>query len=268
MSNYRMFTVAEINFLQSELFKSIMGGFEESVQTTMEWFVTDEAKDFFQQRQYRITNFFNESGIAEQWSNIVESRAKEGADIVEGIYNYARDVRMGDDIREYTEVERARINQLCDYNYELIKDVTEEQIQGIREALIQDYAEGRNSRRTEILEKLEQIQLEPIHTFSPEQRARMIARTETNRASNIATLEQYRADGVTRVELLVNSDCEECNSHKEDEDGTIIEYTIDEALEDPIFHPNCSCRWRPYKDASTGLYAIDNEQASSNWNVE
>lgn len=251
MSNYRDFTVAEINFLQAKILENILEGFSQTIQATLDWWLTDECKQFFQERQYRITEFFNTSGISEEWSNIIEERAQRGADIVEGIYNYASEVRMDDTVREYTKMEVERLNYLCDQNYELIKDVTTEQVKSIREALVQDYAEGVRSKESELLSRLEEIQLQPIHTFSPEQRAKMIARTETNRAINVSTIEQYRADGVLRLELLVNSDCDECNSHATetiDDEEYIRQYTIDEALEDPLFHPNCSCRWKVARD--------------------
>lgn len=240
MSNYRMFTLPEILFFQSDWWNFFKETFSESVAMTMDWWRSDEAKEFYQERQGRLTTFFNESGISEEWSKFAEERATIGSDIAEQIYDYARDVRMGDDVVPYTTAERDGMNLLCDYEYELIKDVTEEQIQGIRECLIQDYAEGRNSTETEILNKLEQIQLEPIHTFSPEQRARMIARTETSRITNRATLQQFKRDGVKYVTYvrLSGEDCDICDDHCGEENKV----PVDEALDgDEIFHPNCSC---------------------------
>ena len=250
MSNYRQFKLEEILFLQSKWWEMFMQTFKESVERTMDWWDTDDAKIFFQERQGRLTNFFNESGISDEWSKFVEERAKTGADLVEEIYGYARGVRMGDDVIPYTNTERIALNELCDSTYELIKDVTEDQIKGIRECLIQDYAEGRNSSRTAILEKLEQVQLEPIHTFSAEQRARMIARTETSRITNRATLMQMKQDGVKYVTYHCNSDCEICLEHAGEEHAVLV----DEALaEDEIFHPNCSCTPVPVKDEN-GFY--------------
>lgn len=255
MSNYRQFTLEEILWMQGKFWDFFKETFTQSVQRTMDWWISDEARDFFQERQGRLTNFFNESGIAEEWGKFVEERATMGADIAEQIYDYSREVRMAEDVVPYTQAEREGMNLLCDYEYELIKDVTEEQIQGIRECLIQDYAEGRNSTETEILNKLEEIQLEPIHTFSSEQRARMIARTETSRITNRATLEQFKRDGVKYITYFCNSDCEVCLEHCGDENKVPVEEALDG---DEIFHPNCSCTPIPAPDEDGRFISVDN----------
>jgi len=250
MSNYRQWKLEEILFLQGKWMDLFMQTFKESIQKTIDWWDTDEAKIFYQERQERLTNFFNTSGIAEEWNKFAEERATAGADLTEQIYNYARDVRMGDDVIPFTNAERIALNELCDYSYELIKDVTEQQIKGIRDCLIQDYAEGRNSTQTALLEKLEQVQLEPIHTFSAEQRARMIARTETSRITNRATLMQFKRDGVKYVTYHCNSDCAVCLEHAGEEHKVLVD---DALAETEIFHPNCSCTPIAVKDEN-GFY--------------
>ena len=55
MSNFRFFTVAEITFLQSQILNNIMRGFKESINATMDWWLTDECREFYQERQYRIS---------------------------------------------------------------------------------------------------------------------------------------------------------------------------------------------------------------------
>lgn len=247
-------------YFQNKLLETILGGFREAIDKTMEWWRTDEAGEYFQEQQYRLTEFFEQSGIAQEWQNIIESRASAGADIAEQIYEYARNLRLDGDVIPYTEAERSAMNYLADSQYELIRDVTEEQVKGIREALVQDYAEGRNSAETVILEKLEQVQLQPIHTFSPEARARMIARTKTSRAANVATLQFFKANDILYVKLKCNSDCEICNSHVTDDDGEPIIYHVDEALEEPMYHPNCSCTWMAARNPETGLYQTITEE--------
>jgi hypothetical protein len=67
-----------------------------------------------------------------------------------------------------------------------------------------------------------------------EARAQVIARTETARFFNLATLTTYVDEGVTRVEVFdgieYDEDCRKAN-------GEI--WTIGRALENPIQHPNC-----------------------------
>lgn len=77
-------------YFQNKLLETILGGFREAIDKTMEWWRTDEAGEYFQEQQYRLTEFFEQSGIAQEWQNIIESRASAGADIAEQIYEYAR----------------------------------------------------------------------------------------------------------------------------------------------------------------------------------
>ncbi len=258
MSDYRLFTFAEIQFLQSIYYSTFMETFKQAIEKTMDWWDMEETKIFFQEQQYRLTTFFNESGIADEWNSFVEERATHGADIVEQIYDYARDVRQESAIVPYTSVERISLNELCDYNYELIKDVTQQQIRGIRECLIQDFAEGRNSKRTEILEKLEQIQLEPIHTFSAEQRARMIARTEVNRITNRVKVNQMYRDGVKYMTYERKSDkpCDICDEHCGEENKILVE---DAVFGTEIFHPNCSCEPVPVADENGFFIPVEED---------
>lgn len=258
MKSYRFFTDAEMGVFENAFLKLFADTFQMNIDNTIAWWVTDEAREFFQQRQGRLTDFFRESGISNEWSSFAEERAKMGADITEQIYNYAREVQNESAIIEYTQIERDALNHLCDYTYELVKDVTEEQIQGIRDCLIQEYAEGRNSRESVLLEKLEQVQLEPIHTFSAEQRARMIARTESKRATNAARLQSMKQDGVKYVTYYCNSDCEVCNEHTGEEN----KIPVDEAIDgDEIFHPNCNCTPIPVADEN-GLRYTENLEPS------
>jgi hypothetical protein len=78
-------------------------------------------------------------------------------------------------------------------------------------------------------------------TLSNASRAEMIAHTEMTRATNAATNDRFRKDGVSMVAWEVADDnaCEECMAH--DEDGP---YPIDEAPQPPE-HPWCGCMLVP-----------------------
>lgn len=223
------------------LMENMANAFDESINATLEWLRTPQAEEYFKQRGRRLSKFMTESGIRDEWENIIERRATRGADLTEQIYDYARSRGLEDSLREYTPTETMAMNRLCDYNYELIRNVTQDQIAGIRRSLIQDYAEGRNPRRTSIKNELEQIGLEPINGMSPRARAEMIARTESARALDIATLESYKADGITMVSLYGDYNggkCEECAQYSHP-------IPINEALEIGVPHPNCRCVWLP-----------------------
>ena len=230
---------------EQALYENMARAFDETLQATIDWMQTDEAEEYFAKQAGRLSKFMTESGIRRRWQDIIEERAETGADITEQIYDYARQVQMDNYLEEYTPSEIKALNKLCDYNYELIVNVTEDQISGIRRMLVQDYAEGRNPRRSTLREEYEKIQLEPINHLSPEERAVMIARTESARALNTASLECYRNDGFSRVELYGSSQCDECAQYALGSDDYPDGVPIEEALEIEVPHPNCRCSWIP-----------------------
>lgn len=238
--NYQLPSQDKRDYLERQQALNIVNGFDDVVDATWEWLQLDSTANFFFDKQGRITRFFRESGIEDKWDSIIEERALRGVDITEEIYEYARNLNTDADIH-YTPQETAVFNKLCDNSYELIRNVGEDQIRGIRQRLVRDYANGVNPRQT----SLREVQLEPINGYSPEARAVMIARTETARALNCGMLEQYRRDGIEFVTLLVSSDCDECLQYAQEDDGSEKLVPIGEALDAPCIHPNCRCAWVP-----------------------
>lgn len=239
--NYQLVSSDRRAYMETQYGLNITRGFDETVNATWEWLQTDEARDYFFNRQGRLSSFFNESGINQQWDEIIERRATRGVDIATEIYEYARKLNVDGNTLRYTSQERAILNRICDSSYELIKNVCSDEVRGIRQHLLNDYANGVNPRLT----SLKEIQLEPINGWSPEQRAVVIARTETAREINTAMLQQYSSDGIQFVTLLVSSDCDECLQYAEDEEGNERLVPIGEALDAPCIHPNCRCAWVP-----------------------
>ena len=235
MNTYRLLSMAERLRLEALLEENIVSGFSELVDRTTEWLSTPMARDFFSERQGQLHSFYRESGIRDEWDNIIERRAIRGADIAEQVYNYARSINTPDGLVEYNRRERSILNMCCDNQYELVKNASEYEVQGIRRSILQDMAEGVNPRQS----SLREVQLTPINGLSPEQRAVTIARTETATIANTATLQQYMSDGITMVELSVGPGCcEDC----EDMAGTQV--PVEDALDEPILHPNCRCAWK------------------------
>ena len=231
--DYRPLTLQEIDLLEYELLSVMLGGFDEITFKTWEWLKTTEAGEAFYEQSIRLAEFFNNSGINDTWNTIIEERARTGVNVTEMIYDYARQVNMEDHLIPYTDTEIRALNRLCDYNYEMIRNVTQDEVMAIRRQLVQDFANGTHPTYT----SLKELQLQPINGFSPEKRAEMIARTETARTLNISTLETYRNDGVEMVTLYgCNTDCEICGEY-------FSPTPIDEALEVAVPHPNCHGAW-------------------------
>lgn len=237
MTDYRPILPDEQLKWELTLRQVITGGFDEAVLKTSQWLESPLARDYFIEQQGMLNTFFRESGIQNTWDEIIESRARSGVNTTELIYSYARKVNMEDHLVPYTDTERRALNRLCDNSYELIRNVTTDEINAIRRKLVQDYAEGRHPTQN----GLKELQLQPINGWTPEQRAEVIARTESARTLNVSTLETLRADGVTSVILYGCSDdcavCQEYNTHP---------VSIDEALELELPHPNCTGVWVSY----------------------
>lgn len=240
----RKLTDHERRLLALKVQRNILKGFDEMISATEEWLQLKSTEQYFFKQSGRLTEFMETSGIRNEWDKIIQARATKGADIIEEIYNYGRNKGLTEEIVEYTQAEHRIVNNLCDYNYELIKEVSEDQIRSIRTRLIDDFGNGVNPRNTNLKEMTE---LPGINGWTPEYRAELIARTETSRATNIGTLQQYKAEGARFVELVVNTDCDTCGEHA----GERV--PIDEALNEPIFHPNCKCTWKAATDEATGL---------------
>ena len=228
---------------ETELLKNITDGFTENINETVRWLNSPKAKRFFNQRQGLINEFFETSGINNEWHNICHKRARLGVDVTSEIYEYARKKNMREYTPNYTTTEREALNLLCDYNYNLIVNVTSQQVQGIRYALLEDVASGVNPLQTNIKEHLNEIMLDPINGWSPLKRAEVIARTESARVLNTSTLETYRPEGVQYVELIGLDDSETCDDCSDYRDKPV---PIDEALNIGVIHPNCRCAWVEY----------------------
>jgi len=218
---------------QVTLEQVIKGGFTEAILKTSEWLNSPQARDYFFNQRGMLNTFFRESGIIDTWNEIIEARAVRGVNVTEQIYDYARKVNMADHLVPYTDTERRALNRLCDYNYELIVNVTRDEITAIRRQLVQDYAEGRHPSQT----TLKELQLQPINGWSPEQRAEVISRTESARTLNISTLETLRGGGVEMVELYgCDPKCDTCAQYAKPT-------PIDEALSVGVPHPQCTGVW-------------------------
>lgn len=239
MTDYRRILPDEQLKWEIQFQNTILAGFDEAVNITMEWLETEKARDYFFNQRGMLNTFFRDSGISDEWNRIIETRASKGVDVTKQIYDYARKVNMTNHLIPYTDTERRALNRLCDYNYNLIVNVTQDEIASIRRKLVQDYSEGRHPTKT----GLKELQLQPINNWTPQQRAEVIARTESARTLNVSSLETMRNDGVEMVVLYgCDLTCDVCQEYN------LYPIPIDEALEIEVPHPNCTGVWIEYKE--------------------
>lgn len=90
---------------------------------------------------------------------------------------------------------------------------------------------------TEVAERLSDAVLDS-EAFSPS-RAQTIARTETATAYNVGAVAAYRQNDIAKVQVNDGDGCDDCA----EVDGEI--WTLDEALAEPLQHPNCVRSFAP-----------------------
>jgi SPP1 gp7 family putative phage head morphogenesis protein len=133
----------------------------------------------------------------------------------------------------YLPPERAAMQKIKDRNMMEIQGMTDELAKRMSRSLVDGFENG------ETINLL--IRRVRTETDFSNQRAEVIARTETMRAVNGAAWDRYKQYGVEQVEWLTALDdrqCDEC----EELNGKI--FPIDEAPDLPV-HPNCRCTLAP-----------------------
>lgn len=123
------------------------------------------------------------------------------------------------------------------YVGERVAQIDETTRQLLREELQAAFAEGAGGSLQDLAGRIAEA-VGGSAAFSPA-RALTIARTETAIAYNAGALLTYRQNGIDRVEVSDGDGDEEC----EEADGEI--WTLEEALADPVAHPNCVRSFAP-----------------------
>lgn len=134
--------------------------------------------------------------------------------------------------RFFTQYIGERITQLA----QTTKDLVTEELHAVLEH--EDAAESTGA--TALAGRLSDAVADSA-AFSPT-RALMIARTETAIAYNVGAIGAYQQAGVEKVVVSDGDDDEDCA----DVDGEI--WTLEEALANPVAHPNCVRSFGPVVD--------------------
>lgn len=225
--------------LEQAYYNSIVKGLNTQLSQTINWLGSEEAQIFFNKRSQNIHTFWKNSKMREEWNNLTRSNAENSKEYIEQIYETGAKHGYNQISRlvGYTVADRETLYHLKQYNYNLIKRVNKDTIQNIRTILTRAEAEGLHPFETARL--LRDSGLEGINKLSPLQRARMIARTESRRASTAGTIQAYTNYGIKEGIIItagVENVCDECldleakNPHP-----------LKELAESIPVHPNCRC---------------------------
>ena len=235
--------------LEQAYYNHIVRGLNKQLASTIKWLGSKEAQRFFNERSQNIHTFWKHSRMREEWDNITQSNAESSRDYMERIYKVGakHGYNQLNRIVGYTKADRETLFHLKQYNYNLIKNVNQDTIQNIRKILTQAEAEGLHPFQT--AEHLRDEGLQGIKGLSPIQRARMIARTESRRASTLGSAQAYVNYGVKEAELVTYSG-KDANRETMEADGVCDDcieiyegnpYPVIELAQLIPVHVNCRC---------------------------
>lgn len=225
--------------LEQAYYNMIVKGLNTQLSKTITWLGSEEAQRFFNERTENIHTFWKNSRMREEWDELTRANANSSKEYIEQIYQTGAKHGYNQISRlvGYTLADRETLYHLKKYNYNLIRNVNRDTIQNIRTLLTRAEAEGLHPFQTARL--LRDSGLEGINGLSPLQRARMIARTESRRASTAGTIQAYNNYGIKEGIIITAGDdnvCEDCLDLEANNP-----YPLPELSSLVPVHPNCRC---------------------------
>ena len=147
------------------------------------------------------------------------------------VYNKGKEIGYEDmETRvRFSLADRLALQIAKDYNYALVNNLSDDLRYKVRHEMFKGVIRGENPKK--IANRLVNVGVEPLEgsTFTPKQRAVMIARTETSRIQNTGILQSYVNEGYKEVKLLTAEDenvCAICLKYAYEFNKRLIELTI------------------------------------------
>ena len=235
--------------------ENLSQGFDRQLGAVSEYIGSEEFAELAMMNQQQINAFFQNSGIRQRLTEIVEYNAADSEQFIQNFYKTGAALGYADigAILAYTPADKEALYFLTQYNFDLVTDLNLELTNGIREVIFNAVASGEGYQTT--MRNLMEFPLEPINGISLRTRAEMIARTETARAKNTGTLQAYANYGVTEVEIVTCNDGLVCDDCLDAEDQN--PHTLSEAQSLLPMHPNCRCAYAPVVPDPEELGPVD-----------
>ena len=235
------------------------------------WLQSDEAKEhFFEQSELQKEIF---DALEDSWDTIFDGHYEKVDDLLDAIYDEGK--KQGySNIKEtlnYTDADIQAIRLAKDYNYDLIRSLSDDLRGTVKNKILQGIIMGENPYNlSRTLTKAGVTKLDGS-PFTARQRATMIAKTETSRMQNTGMLQSYINEGYTQVKILTAEDDDVCTTcleyafkfNKDEPRVYSPELLKREQVHDivalikggkfPPFHPQCRCTyltvWETKEDA-------------------
>lgn len=254
------FTVKSINDEWTlRYYNYIMNLLNSQVDEAINWLDSDDARElFFGEAEYQSELF---RALEDEWDEILEQKYPSVEALLDEVYRRGKSKGYAD-MREhirFTDTDKLALNIVRDYNFHLIRKINNDTRNQIKNIITSAVLSGENPYS--VAPKLRDTvgtRLEGS-TFTPMQRATMIARTEISRVQNTGILQSYINEGYTEVKILTAEDdnvCYTCltyayefneeseiifSNHGEEKVHNIIELLKGGKF--PPFHPLCRCTY-------------------------
>ncbi|WP_458405958.1 phage minor head protein [Methanobrevibacter sp.] len=252
------FTYKSINDTKTMRYYNLITNLiDNQIDAGIRWLDSKEAEQYFKGETAYQKEVFQT--LENEWDEILEAKFPSVESLLSEVYNRGK-AKGYTDMRSrirYTEQDKLALQFARDYNFGLIQRLNEDTIHQIKNTIISGFLAGDHPNT--IAPKILTVAEERLEgsTFSPKQRATMIARTEVSRVQNTGILQSYVNEGYTEVKILTaedNSVCDLCLRYafefNKDEDITFENrgrekvHNILKLVGEgnfPPFHPNCRC---------------------------
>lgn len=232
---------------------------DSQIDAGIRWIDSEEAEEYFKGESAYQTELFQ--NLDDEWEEILESKYPTIESLLNEIYRRGKAKGYADmqEHIKYTETDKLALTFAREYNFGLIQRLSDDTVHQIKNKIISGFLAGEHPNK--IAPKILSIGEERLEgsTFSPRQRATMIARTEFSRVQNTGILQSYINEGYTEVKILTAEDNNVCNIclsyafkfNKDDEitfenRGEEKTHNIIKLIkggEFPPFHPLCRCTY-------------------------
>lgn len=223
------------------------------------WLKSDAAEEYFFQQVELEKEIFD--ALEDSWDEIFDNSYEKVDDLLDAIYDEGKKQgysQMKETVR-YTDADIQAIRLAKDYNFDLIRNLTGDLQTTVKNKILQGIITGENPynlAKTLVNAGVQQLD---GSTFTPRQRATMIAKTETSRMQNTGMVQSYLNEGFTQVKILTAEDNHVCTTclnyayHYNKETPLTFENRGKEKVHNivdlikggrfPPFHPNCRCTY-------------------------
>ena len=242
----------ELNLIKKQKGKHPNAVYEEEYEEGLDGLIGDHvdyAADYVESTsKNKLDNEESSLILMYAFNKIINNRSPKIKSTIKD--TYTRGKQLGEsrlDVPPFTgRADKAAVRIAQTYNYNQIQNVSSSLRDGIRGVITQGLIDG--SSNYEIAELIRDLSMTPLpaggRMLTPEQRATMIARTETSRAMTQGTVIAYQEHGIEEVEFVTAGDELVCMDCMELEGEIFPIGNIPEYASIPV-HPSCRCTYNP-----------------------